>query len=308
LIRTRYFALTAAALLLAAFPLSAQPRGSSSPGELRSEMRFQGYYFDNFFHSTQPGDVENVTAFGAELRAAFRPGQRPLEIFGHLGGTKYGVDEASNSYGARIGAAFDDDRHAWTAFVDHAENRPSFEVANTFARADVTTFAGEYSYRLTSDWQLGAETALQRQTYDVESDRENFYKALGANVRYRGFGWRIAPQAGFVVSNRDVDNDRESYDSFDPFVEVAYIPPLTGDPLYLSLRYRMRDRSYTTNDRTSGNFGREETRGDWTALVDYRVAQNVNWWIYYSTETIDSSIPGRDFDVGMMMTGISIGF
>lgn len=306
--RIHLCAALAAALLFATLPMSAQPRGRSTPGSFRSEMRLQGYYFDNFFHSARPADEENVTALGAELRAAFRPGQQPLEVFGHVGATKYGVDEASNSYGARIGTSFDDERHEWIVFLDHAENRPSFEVANTFARADVTTLAGEYSYRLSKDWEVGGETALQRQTYDVESDRENSYKAIGANVRYRGFGYRIAPEAGILLSNRAVDDEEESYDSFDKYLQVAYIPTMEGDPLYVSLRYRMRDRSYTIGDRASSNFGREENRGDWTALVDYRLVENVNVWVYFSTETIDSSLPSRDFNTGLLLTGITIGF
>lgn len=306
--QAKFSAAIAAALLFVALPLSAQPRGRSTPGAFRSEMRILAYHFDNFFHSPRPADAENVTALGTELRAAFRPGQQPLEIFGHVSGTRYGVDEASNSYGARIGTSFDDERHEWIVFLDHAENRPSFEVANTFARADVTTLAGEYSYRLSRAWQAGGETALQRQTYDVESGRENSYKAVGANVRYRGFGYRIAPEAGFLLSNRDVEDDEESYDSFDKYLQVAYIPTMAGDPLYVSLRYRMRDRSYTIGDRGSGNFGREENRGDWTALADYRLVEKVNVWVYYSTETIDSSLPGRDFNTGLLLAGITIGF
>lgn len=306
--KAHYLGFTAAAIFFVAAPMSAQPRGTSQPGAYRSEMRIQGYYFDNFFHSTRSAEEQDATALGTELRAAFRPGQRPLEIFGHVSAVKYDVEEASNSFGARIGVSFDDDRHQWVAFLDQAENRPSFEVGNSFARADVTTLAGEYSYRLTEAWEIGAEGAVERQTYDVASDRENLFKAAGANVRYRGFGWRIAPEAGFLISNRDVDNAEESYDSFDKYVQVAYMPTLPGDPLYVSLRYRLRDRTYTIDDRTARNFGREEERGDWTAVADYRVAQNVNWWLYASTETIDSSIPGGNFDVGLVLMGITIGF
>lgn len=306
--KAHYLGLTAAALLFTAQPMWAQPRGASEPGAYRSEMRIQAYYFDNFFHSAQPGGEQDATALGTELRAAFRPGQRPLEIFAHVSAVKYNVEEASNSYGARIGVAFDDDRHQWVAFLDQAENRPSFEVGNTFARADVTTLAGEYSYRLTEDWEVGGEGAVERQTYNVESDRENLFKAIGANARYRGFGWRIAPEAGVLLSNRDVDNAEESYDSFDKYVQLAYMPALPGDPLYVSLRYRFRDRSYTIDDRAARNFGREEQRGDWTAVADYRIAQNVNLWLYASTEAIDSSIPGGNFDVGLVLMGITIGF
>ena len=298
----------AAVVLLSSTPILAQPRGSSNPGGSRAEMRIQTYYFDNFFYSTNPEEEDDATALGAELRAAFRPGARPLEIFGHLSGVRYDVERASDTFGARIGAAYDDEIHQWMVFLDQAENRPSFEVGDTFARADVTTLAGEYAFRFHDDWEAAGETAYQRQKYDVESDRENDYYALGGSIRYRGLGWRVTPEAGLLLSRREVRNDEQSYESLEPFVQVTYLPELPDNPLWLSLRYRHRTRSYTVDDRTSRNFGRDETRPSWTFVADYRTAANVSLWAYFSNESIDSSIPGGDFEVGVLLLGITIGF
>ena len=303
----RHHLIAVAVFFLSIPPLLAQPKGISAPGEFRTEMRLQGYYFDNFFYNTTPGGEENVTALGAEIRAAFRPGAQPLEIFGHVGAIKYGADRVNDSYGMRIGTVYDDDTHSWTVFLDQAENRPSFEVEDTFARADVTTLAGEYAWRFHDDWEAAGEAAYQRQQFDVDSDRENDYYALGGSIRYRGLGWRITPEAGFLLSRRNVENETQSYESVEPFVQVTYMPSLPDDPLWLSLRYRHRERSYTTHDPASRNFGREESRPTWTFVADYRVAANVSVWSYFSNESIDSSIPGGDFEVGLLMIGITIG-
>lgn len=293
---------------MAASPLLAQPRGTSEPGAYRSEMRVQAYYFDNFFYSTNPAEQDDETAVGVEVRAAWRPGPRPLEIFGQLSGVKYSVERASDSFGARLGAAFDDEVHSWTAFIDQAENRPSFEVGNTFARADVTTLAGEYGYRFHEDWEAAGEAAYERQSYDVDTDRENNYYAVGGSVRYRGFGWRVTPEAGLIASRRNVRDEEESYESLDPYIQATYMPVLPDNPLWLSLRYRHRSRSYTIDDPLSRNFGRDESRGSWTLVADLKMTENLALWSYFSTESVDSSLPAGDFDVGVLILGVTIGF
>ena len=301
--------LVIAALALAiAMPLAAQPKGRSEPGRTRSEMRILGYYFDNFYYVTDRSAEEDVTGLGAELRAAYRPGLQPWEVFGHLGVTRYGDDRLADSFNARIGVGQDTDVHDFTLFLDQAENRPSFEVGNTFARADVTTLGGEYGWRFTSDWEVGAEGTYQRQRFDVDTDRVNDYYAFGPSIRYRGFGWRIAPEGGLLFGKRDVRNEEESYETADAYIQVAYMPPIPGDRLYVSLRYRDRDREYTINDPLSRNFGRDETRGDWTLLADLRTAENVSWFAYFSTESVDSSVPAGDFEVGLLLVGLVIEF
>lgn len=297
-----------AAALLIPSPLAAQPRGTSDPGGFRSEMRMQGYYFDNFFHSTNPAEERNVTALGSELRGAYRPGERPLEVFGHLSVVRYGVREVPESLGGRIGVRHDGAVHQWTAYLDRAENRPSFEVGNTFGSADVTTVSGAYAYRVVPEWEFGAEGIHQRQTFSAQNNRRNDYTALGASVRYRGFGWRFRPEIGLDSGRREVVNAAESYDTRDWYVQASYMPVLPRDPLYLSLRYRDRNRAYTISDPGTRNFGRREVRGEWMLLADLRIAQNVNTWMYFTTENVDSSVPGGNFEVGFLLVGVTIGF
>lgn len=285
--------------LLAPVPMAAQPSGPATPGAMRSELRLQLYHFDNFMHATTPAAEIDVTAYGAEYRVARGLETRPVDLYGHANVVHYDESGIDTSFGGRLGGVLAGERHYLNAYLDHQENRPSFEVGDVFGRADSTSLAADYNFRLTPDWQLGAEGLLQRQSFQ-DNNRDNEYQRVGASVRYRGFGWYVSPEIGFTTARRSVEDAQQSYDEDDWYVQVYSLP---AESVYLSLRYLHRDRSYTTGDPASSNFGRSEDRGAWTFVVDWTMTPRLSWLLYYSTMDVDSTRTGGDFDTGLVLFG-----
>lgn len=280
-------------------PLFAQPAQSKTPRTFRSDVRLAGYRFGNFFQAAGGAPEADVTALGLELRAAYRPWSHPTDLYAHTEFLSFTSHNVRNTYAGRLGIAHYGPVHQVNAYIDRAENRASFDVGDTTATGDVTALDVDYSYRVTPDWQLGAETRHERQRFSVGgTGRDNDYSAFGGSVRYRGFGWHFSPSIGYVTGERSVDNERDSYDDSYWFAQVTYQP---HERLYTSLRYRDRTRDYQTIDRT-------DDRGSWTATVVLTQTEHLSWLVYYSREDVHSSQPGRDFASDVLIGGVTWAF
>ncbi len=285
-------------------PLMAQPLGR--PGDLafRQEVRLQTMLFGNFYQATTSALEEDIRGVGLEYRAAYRAWTN-TDVYGHLNFLNFDEEGKKNSYGGRLGLTHDGARHDYNLYVDHGENRSTFDIAGVTDTGDVTTFGGEYAFRLTDDWQLGAEAEYDRQRFGRTPERENDGIAIGGNVRYRGFGYKFMPEIGYVDGARKVEDSTESYDESYWYAQVVSSP---SPKWYLSLAYRDRTREYTTSDITSSRFGADETRGQWTASASYRATPQVAYILYFSQEDTVSSRPGRDFDTDFLLLAVSVGF
>ena len=293
-----------------ATPLLAQPRGTGGPGSFRSEVRLQGYRFGNFFYTSIKGTEEDVLAFGTEYRAAYRTRKRPAEVYAHASFLHYDHERLEDSFGGRLGLRYMGRINTFRTFVDRTVNRPSFEVGNVFAPADTTTFALEHAVRVSKNWELGAEGRRQVQAFESPQRlpsrlrRDNTFSSIGGAVRYRGFGYRYTPSIGFRHGNLRVRNFEESYGDRNWYLQMETIPV---DGLYFSLRYGERSRDYTIGNPLSGNFGRQEGRGQVEFVTDYKPEGRVGYTLYYAREHVDSQRVNGDFTVQLVLLGVSIG-
>lgn len=285
-------------------PLAAQPLGRQGDLPFRQEVRLQSMLFGNFYQATPPAAEEDVRGLGLEYRAAYRA-WKDTDVYGHVNFLNFDEDGKKNTYGGRVGLTQDGERQDFNVYVDHGENRSTFDIVGATDTGDVTTIGGEYAFRVTDDWQLGAEAEHERQRFGQTRARENDATSVGANVRYRGFGYKFMPEIGYVTGSRDVVDETENYDDSYWYVQLVSSPTRK---LYLSLNYRDRAREYTTRDVTSSKFGAEETRGQWTASASYRATDQVAYILYYSTEDTASSRPGRDFNTDFLLLAVSVGF
>lgn len=285
-------------------PAPAQPNQTTHvTPRLRHEVRVQTLLFGNFFQATDPADEEDVTAFGSAYRLTYRPWEaRQTDVYGQIDYLTYSDIDRESSYGGRVGVSHRHAAHAVEAYLERAENRAAFDVGNRTAMANITTLNAEYGYRVHEDWELGAEGTWEAQRFDVESDRENDYTALGASVRYRGFGYKFSPRVGYVTGRREVDNDEDSYDDSYWYVQLTGSPT---DRIYLSARFRGRDRSYSP---IIGLPRRHDDRAQWTAFASYRATQRLGLSLYYSQEATTSNLAGRDFDTSFLLLGLTVYF
>lgn len=287
-------------VLVIATPLFAQQADSG----LRTELRLNGWMFENFFQSSDPATEEDVSALGAEFRIAGggRTGWSPYARANYL---KYDDEGLDSTYGGRVGLALNSNPHSFDVYADHQLDRPTFDIGDVFDRADVTTVAAEYRYRFTRNWEAGVEGQFQQQGFQELTIKDNEYTGYGASLRYRGFGSIFSPEVGFMMGEREVDDPTETYDQDETFIQVRSAP---SDAVYLSLRYRMREREYTTVDALASNFGRTDDRNQWSFSADWRLSPAFTLNGYYSDETSDSSREGRDFNTKLYMVGLTVGF
>lgn len=282
----------------------AQPIGRSEPGQFRSDIRLQAWVFGNFFYTANDALKEDVAAYRTEVRSAWRPGQRPLNVYTHVNYLVYDVPGRDPSYGVRLGMAEETEKQVFNFFIDRAENRASVDVGDRVAVANVTLFGGEYSYRVTEDWQLGGEFAHERQRFSIESDQENDYTALTGSVRYRGFGYKFSPSFGYGVGRRSAVDQDEEHDDQHWYAQLAVIP---HPRVYMSVRYRHGSRDYLVDTPVSTNFRRQDDRPNWTLSGSVRISDRVNGLVYFSRENMSSSIPNRDVETYYLIMGFAIG-
>jgi hypothetical protein len=292
-----------------AVPVAAQESGArggrdESGAGLQSELRLTAWQFDNFFQASEPTLEEDVNALGAELRFASgaRTGWAPYFRANYL---EYLEDELDASYGGRVGTRFAGNPHRFEIYLDHQLDRPTFDIGDVFDTADITSLVADYGFRFTRDWELGLQGEAQQQSFNELTIKDNDFRAAGASLRYRGFGSVFSPEIGYVAGEREVDDPTETYDQTETYVQLRSAP---SDALYLSLRYRMRGRDYTTSDATAANFAREDDRDQWALTADWRMGPSLTWNVYFATEDAESTREGRDFSTQTILLGLTYGF
>jgi hypothetical protein len=284
--------------LLVTLPLAAQPRSSSTPRTFRSEAIVQWYVFGNYFQAPDDADAETVNAYSLEYRAAWRPWTTPTDIYAHLDYINYTSLDGESTVSGRLGVAHAGPKHEYNVFVDQASDRPSFELEETVS-ADTTLLSADYAYRITDDWQLGAEATRESQRFDGGNDgQENDYNALGVSVRYRGFSRLFSPSIGYVTGAREFNDESGSYDDDYWWIRVASSP---HPRVYATLRYRDRKREYQHVDRT-------DDRHQWTANVSFRQNERISWSAYYARESVDTTRINRDYTRDVLLLSLGYSF
>lgn len=289
---------------LAAAPAPAQPPPWEEP-VFGSELRLYGFQYDNFFQAPDGEPKEEVTLTRVEGRFGVRPsGGSPFELYarGRFDSYSDGLDEA---WAVGAGLRFDRDPHEADLYLEHEEDRPVFDVGDEFDRANVVRLAGEYGYRVTEDWQVTGLAELRREAFDQTTGKDNDFVSGGAALRYRGWGYAFSPELGVELGERDADDPNEDHDQRDLWLKIRSIP---FDDLYLSLRFRVRDREYTVGDPAASNFGREDDRRDVTLAADYTLLDwlGINGYVAY--EDADSTKETRVYEWLLAGVGVTFGW
>jgi hypothetical protein len=268
----------------------------------RADLRLNSLFFDNFFQTPEGSPQEDVKALAGELRLVAPLGET-LEGYTNLNYTDY-EDPLESSHGVTAGLRSAGRTHGFDLFGEYLTNRPSGDVGELVEQADIRRVAGEYSYRVTRDWQLIALGDYQQQDFDISQGKDNTFVDFGGSVRYRGFGAAFSPEIGATFGERDADDPDEDHDQRDLFLKIRSAPARWA---YLSLRYRHRTRDYSIDDRLASNFGREDTRRQWVATADLRTGNVLTWNLYYSYEDAESTRLEREFTTSLFAAGLTVG-
>lgn len=247
--------------------------------------------YENFFQATDGEPEENITAEQVEVGANWKA-TKALTAFGNVNLLHFNDDVLEDSPGGRVGLRGDLRPHGFEVYAEVLSNRPSFEL-DEFAGADIRRLHGEYTYRFLKDWQVSADADLEQQDYDNDV-RDNDFRYIGPAVRWRG-SRLFSPEIGFRMGERDVNDDRQSYDQSEWFLQIRSQPI---QALYLSARYRDRKRDYQ-------NVNREDARKQISFGADYTVNPHLVLNLYGAHENVDSNLAGRDFDSGYWQAGVT---
>lgn len=295
-----------AVLLGVATPAAAQGAGPAPPPvrRLQAMLRINGMFFDNFFQAREGAPEEGVAAVGVEAHLSARVRRdRPLEGFAEADYIAY--RGFGPSRGITVGLRAEGRRHSFEVALQYLAGRPSREIGDVLERADVGGAGAEYSHRLTDDVELIALTDFRRQTFEISPANQNDVFGLGGALRYRGFGRRFSPEAGLRWSRRNARADNEDLSQREAYLRLRWAPTRA---VYLSLRYRRRDRDYTVQDSQARNFAREDHRGQWTLSADLRQSSRLSWNLYYAREDSDSTRPSGVFHTQMVAAGATLRF
>ena len=287
---------------LSTAPALAQgPVAPPNPDRFRGHVRLGGMIFDNFFEATE-GPKESVLAAILAGGLAFRLTEgSPFEV--HLAAERVIYEGFDPSSTITAGLRFQAKPHAWNLTARYLRGRPGREVGDEFDRVNAMGLAGEYSYRITKEFEVFGLAQVRHETSEFFPDRTVDGHAVGAGVRYRG-PHNLSPEIGVTVGGRSVSQPGEDLSQREGYLALRWTPTRST---YVSARYRRRGRSYTIADAAARNFGREDTRHQLTLAADW-TRGNVVWNLYYTLEDANSSQSSGNFTTQMLSLGLTFQF
>lgn len=289
---------------LAALSLTQPAVAEETEGRLAWEVSAGPTFFDNFFEAPDGSPKESVTAgiIALELSAVLGKGPGTLRL--GVRDTEYNQD-LENSQRVAVGFSLGSRPQGLDLALAHEVDRPSFTVGDEFDRADVTTLQAEYSYRIGHDWQVSVLGDAGRESFDRSPLKDSDLFSFGGALRYRGWGSSLSPEVGVLWGERSVDDPDEEYDEQEIFIKLRSSPVPS---LYLSLRYRLRDRDYSIGDPLADNFGRQDDRRQWALTGVYSLNRRLGFNLYATAQDADSTKPSRVFTNTMVSTWLSFHF
>ena len=290
--------------VLAASAAPAQPPPWTEP-VFESEFRVNAFRYDNFFQAPEGQPEVEVSLTRAEGLLGVRPSEAsPFTLYGRGRFDSYS-DDLDEAWAVGAGLGYDTDTREANLFLEYEEDRPVFDVGDEFDRANVLGLNGEYGWRFVDDWQVTALGEWRQEEFDQTSAKDNDFVSGGAALRYRGWGYAFSPEVGIEWGSRDATDPNEDMDQQDVWLKIRSIP---FERLYLSLRYRLRDREYTIDDPAASNFEREDDRNDITLAADYQLLDWLAINGYVSYEDADSTKKSRIYETTLAGVGLSLGW
>jgi len=267
------------------------------------EVRLFGASFDNFFQAPPGAPEDDVTSTRLEARLFGRLQKAsPWKLYGQAAFVSYegALDDATE---VGIGLVHDRRPHRFDLFVQRLQDRPSFDVGDEFDRADVDRLVFEYAYRASDDWELTGRGTFEDQSFEFTRSKDNELPTYGGAVRYRGWGYRFSPEIGFEVGQRNAVDPNEDHDQTELWLKLR--SSLTRR-IYLSARYRLRDRSYDVGDPLASNFQREDDRRQWVLAANVKTVRHLSVDVYYAYEDAESTKASRNFTTSMLGLGLKL--
>ena len=273
-----------------------EPRGD----RLELRLHLERATHDNYFRLPEGEEGDDTTVDRAQLRLLWSVvADGPYRLF--LEGQETSYEDLPSARALLGGFRFDGERHFVEVQAELAANRAATDVEDDPDPADVERFDGAYDVRLSKSWQVGTSGRLEQRTHDAPG-RDSELLDLDAGLRWRGWGSVFSPEVGLARARKTADRDNEEYTQRDLFARVRSRPI---DRLYLSLRYRYREREYDVASPTASNFGREDERDEWTLRADVTAAAFAILNLEYVWMDGESSRADKSFESSELSFGVT---
>ncbi|MDH3523673.1 MAG: hypothetical protein OES32_08815 [Acidobacteriota bacterium] len=276
-----------------AFAQGGTSRSSGLPSRLEILPMLRTVEHSNFFQVSEDLGPEDVREDEARIRVRYRVTEdRRVRVYGELGISQYDSRRLDNAPRRRVGVMSGGPRHAFDSSLAFVSNGREVELTDAVRASDIWNWVGLYDYWLTEAWQVGVRAVLWQQEFDDDTARVDTNE-IGVRARYRGFGRIFSPEVGLLRRQSSDAVGRNDYDEDLSYVRLHFSPtPRVG----FSLRYRFRDRAFSTTDPTISNFGRSDERDKWTLLLSSQVWKNLDLRLIYDRIDGRSTDPTHVFD------------
>jgi hypothetical protein len=127
---------------------------------------------------------------------------------------------------------------------------------------------------------------------------------IEAKARTRLLGRLLSPEVG--IGRGRPWNEEASVFAYRQEHWQVQIRSLPVSLLYLSARYRVRERSYPYASEGSSSFGRQDRREQVAVGLDVLASERLTWNIYYAQEDAHSSRATRSFRTRALSVGLTV--
>lgn len=267
---------------------------------LETRLHLEGSSNDNFFRA--PGGEEESLRIGRyQFRLLWKMfADEPYKVFAEVQETNYETLPSATTF--LSGFRLEGDRHFVETRVEYSKDRPSTDTEDDPDPADVERFDGEYTFRLSHDWQTTAATELEERTHDRPGNDSQTLE-VGLALRWRGAGAIFSPELGIARARKNADRPNDEYTQEDLYLRMRSRPV---DRLYVSLRYRDRDRDYDVLVERASNFARSDQRGEWSLHADFTASDLVIVNLEYEHIDTDSSRRNKSFTSSEISLGLTL--
>lgn len=315
--------LIAAPVLLALLgpPIAAQePRDLRIRPPIGVTLQLSSSFHENFFQTPHSQVEPTVRAGGARVRFS-EDWLRSLGGEGYLDGRLTVYQGFEPTYGTGGGLRLERWAQRLDIGMDYDWWLPRLDVTEEAGRADVGLIRADYWLRMGKFLELSAagrfrwegfvETGPDRTDSGEEgSDSplphrdwwDHSFVEIGGGARTRIFGRVFSPEVGLAGGGPRGWDPAAAYEQRETHVRIRSIP---HDRLYVSGRYRMRERDYPDATPDSRNFERQDRREQLTLLVEIEISPATSWLVYYAQEHGRSSRPARDFTTRTLSVGLT---
>jgi len=270
-------------------------------GRFEASIRLGATSHDNFFQADDDEPPTEMTTGEAAALLSWRlaPGSRQRAF---LEATRTELENLPASDALRFGLRLGNRRHTF-----HLSSRlqRGFKVQDLDdeepEEVERRTFLGDYQLHPGRAWRLELAGELQRLT---TPSRDADSVELAAALRYRGLD-RFSPEVGILWAENDGVRDNRDYEERGLFLKLRFFP---ADRLAFELRGRQREREYTIPVPEASNFGRRDTRRDWSLGAHVLLVGDVVLSLRYELVENESSRDRRSFSGNRLGLGLSFTF